>query len=182
MIATSSVPGIRTLLRELGRALHWAYTSPLLPFEFRALGDDSVVDAHATLLGSLGRSPAWVKRAFGMEGESLGKHVRLAAFLELHAVRRMAARLLFDLELSESDRPGAMGPRWAELMNEATGFRHDPRGYLSQLGQRFGVARRLRGRLLAARPVTGAGSALRRGMGSAARRPGPSSGTGSQRA
>src|SRR5690606_30566434 len=62
-----------------------------------------------------------------------------------------AARLLFDLELADSDRPAAMGPRWAELMEDATGFRHDPRGFLAELGQRFGAARRFRGRMLAAR-------------------------------
>lgn len=147
---TNSVPGLRTLMREIGRGLHWAYTSGHLPFEFRALGDTSVLDAHATLFGSLGRSPRWVQRAFGLEGEELAEYVSFSAFLETYALRRMAARLIFDVELSESDRPGAMGPRWAELMNEATGFRHDPRVFLSRLGQRFGVARRLRGRMLAA--------------------------------
>lgn len=147
---TTSVPGLRTLLREIGRGLHWAYTSRLLPFEFRALGDGSVIDAHATLFGGLGRDPRWVRHAFGLSSEALTKYVQDSAFLELYALRRMVARLTFDLELSESDRPGAMGPRWAELMEEATGFRHDARAFLAQLGQRFGVARRLRGRMLAA--------------------------------
>ncbi len=147
---TSSVPGLRTLMREIGRGLHWAYTSALLPFEFRALGDTSVLDAHATLFGGLGRSRRWVRHAFGLEGDELAEFVAFGAFLELYALRRMTARLVFDLELSESDRPGAMGPRWAELMEEATGFRHDSRVFLARLGQRFGVARRLRGRMLAA--------------------------------
>lgn len=147
---TSSIPGLRTLMREIGRGLHWAYTSPLLPFEFRVLGDRSVLDAHATLLGGLGRTPSWARHALGLEGAELDGYVRMAAFLELYALRRMVGRLMFDLELSESDRPGAMGPRWAELMDEATGFRHDPRAFLTELGQRFGVARRFRGRMLAA--------------------------------
>jgi len=148
---TTSVSGLRTLMREIGRALHWAYTSPLLPFEFRVLGDRSVLDAHATLIGGLGRSESWVRRAFGLEGDELAAYVRFGAFLELYALRRMAARLIFDLELSESERPGAMGPRWAELMEAGTGFRHDPRAFVAQLGQRFGVALRFRGRMLAAR-------------------------------
>ena len=147
---TNSVPGLRTLMREIGRGLHWAYTSGHLPFEFRALGDTSVLDAHATLFGGLGRSPRWAQRAIGLGGEELAHYVSFSAFLEMYALRRMAARLIFDIELSESDRPGAMGPRWAELMDEATGFAHDPRAFLSRLGQRFGVARRLRGRMLAA--------------------------------
>lgn len=147
---TTSVPGLRTLMREIGRALHWGYTSPLLPFEFRVLGDSSVLDAHATLIGALGRSPSWVRHALGLEGDALNEFVRFAAFLELYALRRMVARLSFDLELAESERPGAMGPRWAELMTEATGFRHDARTFLARLGQRFGVAWRFRGRMLAA--------------------------------
>lgn len=147
---TTSVPGLRTLMREIGRALHWAYTSPLLPFEFRVLGDSSVLDAHATLIGALGRSPSWARHTFGLDGDELAEYVRLGAFLELYALRRMVARLSFDLELAESERPGAMGPRWAELMNEATGFRHDSRTFLARLGQRFGVAWRFRGRMLAA--------------------------------
>jgi hypothetical protein len=147
---TTSVPGLRTLMREIGRALHWAYTSPLLPFEFRVLGDDSVLDAHATLIGALGRSPSWVRHALGLEGDELTAFVRFGAFLELYSLRRMVARLNFDLELAESERPGAMGPRWAELMTEATGFRHDSRTFLARLGQRFGVAWRFRGRMLSA--------------------------------
>lgn len=147
---TTSVPGLRTLMREIGRALHLAYTSPLLPYEFRSLGDGSVLDAHATLIGGLGRAPSWVRHAFGIEGAELEEYVRFAAFLELFALRQMVARLSFDLELLDSERPGALGSRWAELMEEATGFRHDPRAFLAALGQRFGVARRLRGRMLAA--------------------------------
>lgn len=147
---TTSAPGLQTLLREIGRAMHWAYTSPELPFEMRTLGDGAVVDAHATLFGGLSRSKNWVRRVHDLQGNALGEYIRLAAFLELYAVRRMVARLEFDIELSESERPGAMGPRWAELMLEVTGFRHDPRGFLAALGQRFGVARQFRARMLAA--------------------------------
>ena len=147
---TTSAPGCRTLLREIGRALHWAYTSPRLPFELRALGDESVVDAHATLFGGLSRTASWVRRVQNLDGDALDEHNQLAAFLELFAVRRMVANLTFDMELSESERPGAMGPRWAELMLEITGFRHDPRGFLANPNRGFRVARRFRARMLAA--------------------------------
>jgi hypothetical protein len=39
---------------------------------------------------------------------------------------------------------------WAERLTGTTGFRFDPRSFLDRLGQRFGVARYLRGRMLAA--------------------------------
>jgi hypothetical protein len=107
-----------------------------------------VVDAHATLFGGLSRSDSWVRHVQG-QGEGAAEHIRFAAFLELYAVRRMVAALAFDVELSESERPGSLRPRWAELMHEATGFRHDPRAFLAELGQRFGAARRLRARMLA---------------------------------
>lgn len=147
---TSTPRACRQLLREIGQALHWSRTDSSLPFEYRAIGDVSVVEAQGQLFSGLALDPAWVASSRGLEGETLGAYVRLAALLDLFETRRVAGRLLFDLELCESDRPGTLGVRWAELMSEATGIGHDPRRYLERLGQRFGAARELRGRMLAA--------------------------------
>jgi len=147
---TSTPRACRRLLREIGLALHWSRTDSSLPFEYRAIGDVSVAKAQGRLFSGLALSPAWVEATRGLSGETLREYLRLAALLDLYETRRVAGRLLFDLELCESDRPGSLGPRWAELMTEATGIRHDPRRYLERLGQRFGAARELRGRMLAA--------------------------------
>ena len=158
---TTSAPGSRTLMREIGRALHWAYTSPRLAFEMRVIGDRSVVDAHATLFGSLGRSASWMRHVQG-QGDATVEHVRFAAFLELYAVRRMVAALAFDVELSESERPASLGPRWAELMQEATGFRHDPRAFLAELGKRSASGSTTSGSYAGISADTGTRATLRR--------------------
>ena len=140
----------RKLLWEIGETVHWSRTDPSLPFEYRSIGDRSVAEAHGALFADLAQNSDWVRRARGIEGRPLEKYLRLAAFLDLYHLRRLAARLQFDLEGCESQRPGSLGARWAELMYDATRVRHDPRGFLTRLGQRFGSARELRARLLAA--------------------------------
>lgn len=147
---TITQPGCLALLREVGRALHYAYTEARLPFEDRALGDRAVVEAHGLLFQGLSRCGPWVRRTRGLDGEELERYVRSVALADLYALREAAARLEFELELSDTEHPGSMGARWAEVLRSATGVRFDPRAFLEKLGQRFGVARYLRGRMLAA--------------------------------
>jgi len=150
-VTPTVTPGAcRKLLWEIGETVHWSRTDPSLPFEYRSIGDRSVPEAHGALFADLALNREWVRRARGIEGRPLEEYLRLAAFLDLYHLRRLAARLQFDLEVCESDRPGSLGSRWVELMYEATRVRHDPRGFLTRLGQRFGSARELRARLLAA--------------------------------
>jgi hypothetical protein len=147
---TISPGSCRKLLWEIGEAVHWSRTDGDLPFEYRAIGDRAVAEGHGALFADLALNSSWVRDARSLEGESMAEYLRLASFLDLYDLRRLAARLQFDLELSESERPGSMGPRWSELMYQATHVHHDPRGYLTRLGQRFGSARRLRARLFSA--------------------------------
>ncbi len=144
---TISPGACRKLLWEIGEAIHWSRTDAALPFEYRCIGDRSVAEGHGALFADLASNPVWVRRARGIEGEQLEEYLRITAFLDLYELRRMAARLQFDLEVAESDRPGSLGARWAELMFEATDVRHDPRDFLVRLGQRFGSARQFRARL-----------------------------------
>ncbi len=150
VMPTITQPGCIALLTSVGRALHYAYTDGRLSFEDRALGDRAVVEAHGLLFAGLSRERAWVKRTRGFDSEELERYLRTNAVTDLFALREASARLEFELELSESDRPGEMGERWSELLGEATGVRFEARAYLERLGQRFGVARYLRGRMLAA--------------------------------
>jgi hypothetical protein len=147
---TISPGSCRKLLWEIGEAVHWSRTDADLPFEYRAIGDRAVAEGHGALFAGLALNPVWVRRARSLEGEVLSEYLRLAAFLDLYELRRLAARLQFDLEVSESDRPGSLGGRWAELLHDATRVHHDPRRFLTRLGQRFGSARTLRSRLFAA--------------------------------
>lgn len=147
---TITQPGCVALLIAVGRALHFAYTDSRLSFEDRALGDRAVVKAHGLLFAGLSRERAWVRRTRGLQGDALEDYMRTTAVTDLFALREAAARLEFEIELSESEDPGAMGPVWSDILSDATGFRFDARSFLERLGQRFGVARFVRGRMLAA--------------------------------
>ncbi|MCL7960709.1 MAG: hypothetical protein M8861_10985, partial [marine benthic group bacterium] len=112
--------------------------------------DLAVVQGHGLLFAGLSRERAWVRRTRGLNGQDLEEYRRTAAVADLFSLREASARLEFEIELSDSDRPGEMGSIWAERLTTTTGFRFDPRSFLDRLGQRFGVARYLRGRMLAA--------------------------------
>jgi hypothetical protein len=150
VMPTVSQPDCVALLTSVGRALHYAYTDSRLSFEDRALGDLAVAQGHGLLFAGLSGESAWVRRTRGLQGQALEEYLRSTAVVDLFSIREAAARLEFELELSESARPREMGSRWAEILGSATGFRFDPRSFLERLGQRFGVARYLRGRMLAA--------------------------------
>lgn len=152
---TGGWPDCRGLLHEVGHTLHFAYTDPNLPFEYRALGDSAVTEAFALLLELLCLEACWVRRAAGLEGRELEEYRMLAGFLQLCELRRQAGRLLYEVELRESERPGEMGARYAEILAAATGFRHEERTYLEGVDRGFWVARQLRAWMLWAvlRPV-----------------------------
>lgn len=151
VMPTITQPGCLALLTSVGQALHYAYTDSRLSFEDRALGDLAVAEGHGMLFAGLSRDASWVQRARGLRNEALADYLRGVAVADLFSLREAAARLEFEVELSESASPGNMGDRWAEILESRTGLRFDPRSFLERLGQRFGVARFLRGRMLAAR-------------------------------
>lgn len=155
VLSTGGWPDCRGLLHEAGHALHFAYTDPDLPFEYRALGDSAVTEAFALLWELLCREAAWVRRAAGLDGRELEEYRMQVGFLQLCELRRRAGRLLYEVELWESGHPGEMAGRYAEILGEATGFRHDERTYLEGVDRSFWVARQLRAWMLWAvlRPV-----------------------------
>ncbi len=52
----------QTLLHELGHALHFAYTRPDYPFEYRWVGDNSVTEGYAMLFDHLMQTSGWLLR------------------------------------------------------------------------------------------------------------------------
>jgi hypothetical protein len=142
--------GCQGVLRAVGGGLHAAYTAADLPFEYRCLGDTSVGRGFGRAFARQTCCPAWVERVTGLSGERLTAYLRLAAFLDLQAVRRDAANLIFELELAEAERPSELRERYVELMRRATGVRHDPRSFLEHADGMFVSARRLRAWMLSA--------------------------------
>ncbi|MFQ5690931.1 MAG: hypothetical protein ACE5HQ_11755 [Gemmatimonadota bacterium] len=140
----------RALLHEVGHALHFAYTAEQLPFEYRELGDTAVTETYAVLFELLTLEASWLRRTAGLSGDALRGYFTVAGFVMLHRLRRLAGRLLYEVELYTSELPGQMGPRYAEILTRATGFRYDERTFLEGLDRGFWVARRLRAWMLQA--------------------------------
>ncbi len=141
-------PDCIAYLAQLGRALHYAYTSPQLPYEYRALGDSSVNEAYGILCYRLALSGVWIRHATGLEGEALDRYCRLARFLNMCRMRRNAAILVYELELLQSAQVSEMDARYVDLLLEATGFRPDPRTFLEHVDPRLSITRTLRGDIL----------------------------------
>ena len=83
----------RTLLHELGHALHFAYTRPDYPFEWRWLGDNSVTEGYAMLLDHLMHDAGWLARYTELGRRHAPTFLRSVGFEELHFLRRYCAKL-----------------------------------------------------------------------------------------
>jgi hypothetical protein len=134
----------RTLLHELGHALHFANVRRELPFEARWAGDHSVTEGYAMLLDHLPLDAAWLRRYAELDAGRRAAYVRAAAFQELYLLRRYAAKLRYELVLHGGESPDAAPEAYVEIMRGATGVRHDPADAFVDVDARFYVARYLR--------------------------------------
>jgi hypothetical protein len=103
---------------EGGHAEHYAGTDPDLAFEFRHLGDNSVTESFAFLLGHLIEDRDWLRTRLGLEDpEPLVAHGRAEKLVML---RRYAAKLGYELALhGRSPALEEMPRRYAGVLSEA---------------------------------------------------------------
>ena len=129
-----------TFLEALGRALFLSHINPDLPFEQRALGDQSIGIAYGNLFKHLLLDPQWLKKSLEF---SRPKDYLILAYLErLYDLRLCCGRVLYDLELREKVTTEGMDARFEEIMRGAIGvstpkeqFLHDVRTPLHSLAQ-----------------------------------------------
>lgn len=129
-------------LHELGHALHFAYTDPALPVEYRRLGDPSVTEAFAFLLDGFLRERGWLKR-FADVGHPR-EILRFTAFHKLWFLRRYAAKLEYELIL-HTEGPGSRSREaYRDLLSDATLVAWPGELYLFDVDAFFYAARYLR--------------------------------------
>jgi len=135
----------QTLLHELGHALHFAYTRPDYPFEYRWVGDNSVTESYAMLFDHLMQSPGWLLRYSGLGRKELPPFLRAAALEELQFLRRYCAKLIYEVELyaggTDWDR---LSDLYVETLTTATSFRYRRSDAFIDVDARFYAARYLR--------------------------------------
>ena len=131
------------LFHESGHAEHYAHVDPGLPFEFRALGDNSVTEAFAFLFDHLVEDPEWLRQRLGAAPDpELAEHVRAVRLLFM---RRYSAKLAYELELHGPERPLAeLAGDYAARLSAAVGVAWPPASYLVDVDPGFYAASYLR--------------------------------------
>jgi hypothetical protein len=129
-------------LRAAGRAQHFAWTSRNLYPEFRLGGDTAVGEAWGMLFENLLHEPAWLAGTFGFVENAEFRHA--LAVLRLMAVRRQAAKLIYETEFHAGKLSNGAGPRYAELMTTAVRVRFDETEAFSDVSDNFHPASYLR--------------------------------------
>ena len=135
----------RTLLHELGHALHFANIRPDYPFEYRWLGDNSVTEGYAMLLDHLMHDAGWLTRYTALTKSDIGTVLRAVGFEELQFLRRYCAKLIYEVSLYGGDEAWDSIPSlYVETLSSATSFRYDPADAFVDVDPRFYAARYLR--------------------------------------
>src|ERR671935_2314496 len=136
----------QAFLHEAGHALHYAGCDPSLPYTFRNLSrDHALTEIYSFLLESVTREPGWHREHFDLDEAEAEDRAEATRFLDLLLFRRYAAKLEYELEIwADFARAPDYGPRYAERLRAATGFRYRPDGYLADMDGGFYSADYLR--------------------------------------
>ena len=110
--------------------------------EAKRLGDNAVTEGWAMLMEHLVDDPAWLNRRLDVTG--VAKLANAGATALLYFVRRYSAKLLYEIELFQTDDVKAMQPRYAELLTEALKLPANHESYLDDVDGSYYVTEYLR--------------------------------------
>ncbi len=134
-----------TLLHELGHALHFGYARPDYPFEYRWLGDNSVTESYAMLFDHRMQDRGWLLRYTELGSGRVADFLRLAAFEELHFLRRYCAKLSYEIAVYDGTVPWRSLPDlYVETLSRATSVRYCAADAFVDLDPRYYSTRYLR--------------------------------------
>ena len=132
----------RALFHEAGHTEHFANTSPELPVESRRMGDNAVTEGWAFLFEHLVDYPAWLSHRLDFPRPQ--EYAAEGAAILLLVVRRYCAKLLYELELFQTDDPLTMKQRYVEILGDALKIEPSPTDWLADVDPGFYVTRYLR--------------------------------------
>jgi hypothetical protein len=110
----------KTALHESGHALHYSYTNPELPYEFRHLGTNSLTETYAFLFESMFLNPVFLEEEAGMPKEKVNEYADIALLSDLSGARYYAMNVIYEAELH-------------------SGRLDDPMAYYAELREGYGV-------------------------------------------
>ena len=132
----------RALFHEAGHTEHFANTSSDLPVESRRMGDNAVTEGWAFLFEHLVDYPAWLSHRLDFPRPQ--EYAAEGAAILLLVVRRYCAKLLYELELFQTDDPLTMKQRYVEILGDALKIEPSPTDWLADVDPGFYVTRYLR--------------------------------------
>lgn len=131
-----------TFLHELGHALHFAHVDPAQPLEFRRMGDNGVTEGWAMTFDHLMMVPAFLRRIVGIQDPEA--YLRFAAFRELAALRRYAAKFAYERSLHRNGPSPARAGEYVERLTAATRSRAPEGLWLEDVDAHYYCIRYLR--------------------------------------
>lgn len=135
----------QSLLHESGHAQHFAHVDPALPAAYKYLGDNSVTESFAFLFHYLTTDPAWLKIHARFESpEKLDSYLKLAFFNRLYMLRRYGAKLLYELELHNSNDSILREHLYTDILQDALLVKYPEEDALLDLDDGFYSAQYLR--------------------------------------
>lgn len=129
------------LLHEAGHAEHFAHVAASVPVAYRLLGDDSLTEGYAFLFERLIGDPAWLRGILGVPEADAVALADFSAFWYLHAVRSVAAQLVYELYLHGTDDTALARAQYSGTLGLMLGVRVAPEGYLAYVDDGLYVAR-----------------------------------------
>lgn len=131
-----------TFLHELGHALHFANVDPEQPLEFRRMGDNGVTEGWAMTFDHLMLVPSFLRRVVGIPDP--GEYLRFAAFREMAALRRYAAKLAYERSLHRQGPGPARVGEYVARIHDATRARAPEALWIEDVDPHFYCIRYLR--------------------------------------
>lgn len=92
---------------EFGHALHAAYTTPDLPFEFRTLGSNELTETYAIFFEQMFNDRAFLADELGMPEEAINEFLEYRLIIDMGSARGIAFAVIYDeaLHSGELDDP-----------------------------------------------------------------------------
>ena len=91
----------KTAFHEFGHALHFAYTDPALPYEFRHLGTNAVTETYAFLLERMFLNRNFLIEECGMPEVEVDEYLNHTLFTELGGATYYAMLVIYEEKIHE---------------------------------------------------------------------------------
>jgi len=131
---------------EGGHAWHFGSTWKKHPAEYKYLGDNSVTESFAFLIGYLPTNKSWLKGILGMKDTD--EFVRFSLTHKLMFLRRYAAKLVYELKLHQAKVTTGLQDVYRNCLQKALKVRHTEKHDLEDLDDGFYCADYLRAWIL----------------------------------